>query len=198
MWNDRFSKPGYLFGTEPAVFLQTYAGHLKRGDSALAVADGEGRNSVFMASCGLDVTAMDFSDVAIEKARKLAQERGVEVDFNQSDIDLWPWEPEKFDLVVAIFIQFVGPARRKAIFDGMKRTLKPGGTLMLHGYTPEQIGFGTGGPGVLENLYTADMLRQDFSGFDIKVLTAYEKDIEEGPGHSGRSALIDLIAIKPS
>ncbi len=198
MWNNRFSQPGYLFGTEPAQFLTRHKEWLKPGLSALAVADGEGRNSVYLAGQGLRVTAMDYSDVAIAKAKKLAADKGVSVAFNHADISQWDWVEARFDLVVAVFIQFTGPEARKGVFDGMKRTLKPGGTLMLHGYTPEQIAHGTGGPRAVENLYTLELLQQAFGDFDIRTLNAYETEIDEGAGHSGRSALVDLIATKPA
>ena len=98
---------------------------------------------------------------------------------------------------MAIFIQFADPTFRSEIFEGMKQALKPGGTILLHGYTPKQIEYGTGGPGILENLYTEDMLRDAFGDMSITELSAYDAEIQEGPGHSGISALIDLVATKP-
>lgn len=197
MWNEKYSKPGYLFGVEPAQFLRDHAGYLTAGASALAVADGEGRNSVYLAEQGLNVTAMDGSHIALEKAKALAMARDVTVSFHEADINQWDWQPAQFDLVVAVFIQFVGPQLRAAIFQGMKRTLKTGGVLMLHGYTPEQIAHGTGGPSQPENMYTPEILEQAFAGFEILELAAYERHVDEGEGHSGRSALIDLVARKP-
>ncbi len=197
MWNDRYAKPGYLFGTEPARFLSDHKGYLKAGHTALAIADGEGRNSVFMAGQGVRVTAMDSADVAVKKARALAQAAGVEVDFNVADIDKWDWRAEAYDIVVGVFIQFVGPEGRAAQFQGMKQAVKPGGHILLHGYTPKQLEFGTGGPAFVDNLYTEDMLREGFCDFEIVELRAYEREIDEGAGHAGMSALIDLVARKP-
>jgi len=197
MWNDRFAKPGYLFGTEPAQFLVDHKAYLQEGRTALAVADGEGRNSVYMASQGVQVTAMDSSDVAVEKAHALALASKVAVDFNVADIATWDWAANQFDLVVGVFVQFVGPKERVAQFEGMKQALKPGGWLMLHGYTPKQLEFGTGGPSFVENLYTEDLLREAFDGFEIVELKSYEREIDEGKGHAGMSALVDLIARKP-
>jgi len=197
MWNDRFAKPGYLFGTEPARFLVDHADHLKAGESALAVADGEGRNSVYMATKGVQVTAMDSADVAVEKAHALALASKVSVDFHVADISAWDWQATQFDLVVGVFIQFVGPAGRVQLFEGMKQAVRPGGLLMLHGYTPKQIEFGTGGPPFVENLYTEELLQNSFSDFEIIELNSYEREIDEGEGHSGMSALIDMIARKP-
>ncbi len=196
MWNERFAQPGYLFGTEPAQFLRDHEQYLSKGARALAVADGEGRNSVFLASRGLDVTAMDGSSVAVDKARALAEERGVKVDFNIADIMEWDWQSEAYDLVVAIFIQFSAPKERQKVFAGIKKTLKKGGILMLHGYTVEQLEHGTGGPPCAENLYTEELLKEAFADMEILHLDAYEREVDEGSAHSGRSALVDLIARK--
>ena len=114
-----------------------------------------------------------------------------------ADLKTWDWVDSSYDLVVAIFIQFADPSFRAEIFEGMKKTVKPGGTILLHGYTPKQIEYGTGGPGIVENLYTEEMLRNAFSDFEIEELTSYDKSIDEGAGHSGMSALIDLVARKP-
>lgn len=196
-WDERYAAPGFLFGTEPNVFLKEQRAHLDPDATALAVADGEGRNSVFLAECGLRVTAMDASEVAVGKARALAAERGVSVDFHVADILEWSWTPHAYDLVVAIFIQFSPPGDREAVFAGMKRTLKPGGILLLHGYRPEQIEHGTGGPPHRENMYTEALLRDAFGDMEILRLASYERVVAEGQGHSGMSALIDLVARKP-
>ncbi len=197
MWNERYDKPGFVFGTEPSQFLRKHKGWLKQGDRALAVADGEGRNSVYLAEQGLTVTAMDSSIIGLKKAKRLSGMRGVDVDFLRADLESWDWQAARFDIVVAIFIQFAEPSFRAKIFDGIECTLKPGGVLMLHGYTPSQVGYGTGGPPNPDHLYTRAMLESRFGAWDIAELREYEMDLQEGTGHSGRSALIDLIARKP-
>lgn len=197
MWNERYDTPDYVFGTEPADFLIRHAEVLRPGLRGLAVADGEGRNSTFMAECGVETVAMDMSPNALAKAKALAASRGVTVDHRLSDIDSWEWEPEAFDLVVAVFIQFLSPDDRALAFADMVKTLKPGGILMLHGYRPEQLGYGTGGPKAEENLYTEALLRESFAGLEILALESADRVIEEGAGHSGMSALIDLVARKP-
>jgi SAM-dependent methyltransferase len=140
---------------------------------------------------------MDSSEKGLEKARRLAAEKEVAVDFRLADLKSWPWEPDAYDVVAAIFIQFAAPEFREEIFDGIERTLKPGGLLLLHGYTPRQLAYGTGGPSAVENLYEPDMLRQRFGSWDILRLEEYTAELAEGAGHSGTSALIDLIARKP-
>jgi len=196
MWNKRYSQPGFLFGTDPARFLAENADYLIPGQKALAIADGEGRNSVFMAEKGLDVTATDGSEVAIDKARGLAAARSVTVDYQLADLESWTWPEDAYDLVVAIFIQFAAPAFRDRIFQGMKKALKPGGVLMLHGYRPKQLEYGTGGPPIAENMYEVDLLQDAFGDMEILRLEAYDRAVDEGRGHSGMSALIDLIARK--
>jgi len=193
-WNERFSAPGYVFGTQPNRFLASKGALLKAGRSALCVADGEGRNSVWLAEQGLDVTAFDFSPVAVEKARGLAAERGVSARYGVAGVYEWAWPLAAFDVVAAIFVQFADPAMREFMFARMVRALKPGGLLLLEGYAPKQLEYKTGGPSQVENLYTAPMLREAFRGMEILELREYEDELEEGERHTGRSALIDLVA----
>lgn len=197
MWEQRYATDEYVFGTEPARFLSEHADLLIPGATALSVADGEGRNSVFMAQRGMQVTALEFAPSAIRKARALASDRGVSVDIQQVDVLHHDW-PAQYDLVAGIFIQFVGPHDRKRLFDGMKSSVKPGGLIMLHGYTPKQLEHGTGGPPFAENMYTEVILRDAFVGWDILECREYEREVQEGRGHSGMSALIDFVARKPA
>ena len=195
-WDERYATDEYLFGTAPNAFLAREVHRLAPGSKVLAVADGEGRNSVFLAQHGHRVVATDVSQRALDKARALAKRRGVEVDYRQVNLVEWEWPAEAFDVVVGIFIQFAGPGLRKVTFDGIHRSLKRGGLLLLEGYREEQLAYGTGGPPNIENLYTEDGLRRAFSTWEIELLDAYDAEIEEGAGHSGKSALIDLIARK--
>lgn len=197
MWNERYAGQDYLFGTRPAEFVVRHAGLLRPGMSILSVADGEGRNSVWLAEQGLRVTAMDGAPNAVDKARRLAAERGVQVDFNVADITTWDWEARPYDAVLGVFIQFAPPPLRDAIFAGMRRAVKPGGLVMLHGYAPRQVGYGTGGPACADNMYTDAILRQAFDGFEVLTLTDYDAEISEGTGHSGLSALVDCILRRP-
>lgn len=195
-WQQRFAAPGYLFGTAPNEFLKRHAHLLKKGEKALAIADGEGRNGVFMAELGLDVLSVDFSPNAQEKARKLAAERGVTLKIEQADILNWDWPEEAFDVVAAIFFQFVGPDGRDKIFAGIKKTLKLGGLLLLEGYGPKQLEYKTGGPSALENLYTREQLEEAFADFSSIDVREYDAEIDEGPGHGGMSGLVDLVGRK--
>lgn len=195
-WDTRYSIDDYLFGTAPSRFLSEHAGLLTAGETALCIADGEGRNSVFLAEQGLDVTAWDGSPVALEKARKLADSRGVTVAFRQESAESFDWTERQYDVVCGIFFQFADPAMRAGMFDGMIAATRPGGLILLHGYTPKQLEYGTGGPKMVENLYTPELLRDAFGADEILELKAYETELVEGTGHAGMSALIDLVVRK--
>ncbi len=196
-WDERYATDDYIFGTAPNVFLASQAGLIRSGIRALAIADGEGRNGVWLAEQGAYVHAIDVSPVALEKARKLAEERRVTLEFEQADVLNWDWPEETYNLVAAIFIQFAPPPERDRIIAGIRRTLKPGGVLILQGYTPKQVEFATGGPPDAANMYTAELLRKWFGDWDITHLNEHESFISEGSHHHGLSALIDLVAIKP-
>lgn len=193
-WNKRFSIDEYLFGTEPNEFMREHAGAWPAGSRVLCVADGEGRNSVWLARRGLAVDAFDVSDVAIAKARRLAAEAGVDVKYTLSECDAYPWPQAVYDGVVAIFVQFADPPMRERLFARMIDALKPGGTLLLQGYGPRQLEYRTGGPSLLEHLYTAAMLRDAFADTDIVDVREYDAELSEGSRHRGMSALVSLVA----
>jgi len=195
-WQQRFATPGYLFGTEPNAFLKSQAYLLRKGQSALAIGDGEGRNGVFLAEQGLDVLSLDFSDVAQEKARALAKQHGVTLRVQQADMTAWDWVPEVFDVVAGIFIQFATPPQRAIMFAGIKKTLKPGGLLLLEGYGLKQLDYKTGGPSEPEHLYTRALLKESFRDFSSLDIREHESAIKEGDHHVGMSALVDLVGRK--
>ena len=193
-WNQRFAKEGFLFGTEPNAWLREHAHLWKPGERVLCVADGEGRNSVWLAARGLEVEAFDIADVGVAKARELAARHGVRVSFEVADCDGYAWREGAFDGVAAIFVQFADPPMRARLFENIKRSLRPGGTLVLQGYTPKQLEYRTGGPPIASHLYTEAMLREAFADMDIVELREYEAEVAEGTGHLGHSALVGLVA----
>lgn len=198
IWNQRYSGDAFFYGTDPNAFLVSQRDRFKPGQSVLAVADGEGRNGTWLARQGLDVTAVDFSPIAVEKAQRLAKQYGVSVHQEISDLFAWNWGENRFDTVVAIFTQFVGPEQRRILNGLMLRALKPGGLLILQGYRPKQLEYKTGGPSSVENLYTAATLREEFSVMEILHLAEHDDEICEGEGHCGMSALVDMVARKCS
>ena len=193
-WDQRYCTAEYIFGTAPNLFLASQQAAFKPGDRVLDVACGEGRNSVWLAQQGCEVVGTDVSPLALEKARRLAAERGVTVSWVEGDIRSWEWEPDRFDAVVCVFIQFAEPEQRARLFAGFRSTLKPGGLLVLQGYTPKQVEYKTGGPPQAEHMYTAALLRDAFAGMEILHLREHEDVLSEGTKHVGRSALIDLVA----
>jgi SAM-dependent methyltransferase len=195
-WQARFAAPDYVFGTAPNEFLKSQAHLLRKGQSALAVADGEGRNGVFLAEQGLDVLSVDFSPLAQAKVRKLAAERGVTLRVEQADLTNWHWPADTFDVVAAIFIQFATPPERARMFAGIKQALKRGGLLLMQGYRPKQLEYKTGGPPNIEQLYTREMLQEAFGDFESLDIREHDSVIHEGTGHGGMSALIDVVGRK--
>ena len=193
MWEERFATPDYVFGKDPARFMIEHESWFKPGETALCVADGEGRNSVYLAARGMTVTALEFAPSALAKARALAEARGVHVDFRQVDVLAQDLDGQ-FDIVAGIFIQFVGPVERARLFAKMRGATKPGGLIMLHGYTPEQVALGTGGPPFVENMYTTKTLREAFPEWDVLEAAEYQREAQSG---KGLAAYIDFIARKP-
>lgn len=195
-WEARFAAPEYVFGKAPNEFLRSHAHLLVRGWKALAFADGEGRNGVFLAEQGLDVVTLDFSPHAIAKAQALASERGVKLRIERADVFTWNWPPDAFDVVAGIFFQFAPPESRPQLFANIKKTLKPGGLLLIQGYRPEQVDYKTGGPPRRENMYTRKLLLDAFGDFSSLEIREHDSIVDEGAGHKGMSALIDLVARK--
>jgi len=195
-WEARFGAPSYIFGKAPNAFLASQAHRLPAGGKALSVADGEGRNGVWLAEHRLDVLAIDFSPAALQKSRALAAERGVQLRTEIADITTWQWPVAAFDVVVAIFVQVVFPAERTAFFANLKGALKPGGLLLMQGYRFEQLNYRTGGPPEAERLYTRALLHDAFGDMAQVDISEHDSVIGEGTAHVGMSALIDLVATK--
>lgn len=203
-WEERYAAQGYVFGKAPNYFLAACKPLLPAHGRVLAVADGEARNGVWLAEQGLNVLSLDFSPTAQAKGRTLAAERGLAIapgpgarlTFEQGDVHTWAYPDNTYDIVVEIFTQFSTPKERAMKWAGMKRTLKPGGLLIVQGYTPKQLQYGTGGPKEVENLYTQQMLEAAFAGFTNMRFTEEELEMHEGERHSGMSAVIGMTAYK--
>jgi cyclopropane fatty-acyl-phospholipid synthase-like methyltransferase len=194
-WNERFSTDSYLFGELPNAYLAEKTPLLQKG-KALCIADGEGRNSVWLASQGFEVDAFDFSPVALAKAEKLAAKHAVNVHFKCSGWESFDWKPNYYDTIAGIFFQFADPSPRRDLFEKLNLSLKSGGTLIIQGYGKEQLKYKTGGPGILENLYDEELLLTSFPGYKVLDLITYTQEVDEGPGHSGMSALVGFVGQK--
>lgn len=193
-WDQRFSIDDYLFGKEPAQALLKLEKYLVPKGETLVIADGEGRNSVYLASKGFKVTASDYSKVASRKARALADKKNVEVNYRVEDFFDIIWSEKQYDNVVGICFQFVPQEKINKVMLGLKAATKKGGTLLVHGYTPKQINFGTGGPKDVSLMYTKETFTGLFSENDIILIEEYQASLSEGVGHNGQSAMIDFVA----
>jgi ubiquinone/menaquinone biosynthesis C-methylase UbiE len=197
-WDARYRADEYIFGIRPNVFLASQEQYLAPGARVLAVADGEGRNGVWLAERGCKVRSVDISPVGVEKARTLALDHKVEIEFEVADLMQWNWPEAAFDVVACIFIQFASPRMRTKLIDGFWRALRPGGLVIMEGYGVKQMQYTSGGPREIENLYTSQILRDAFDKWEVLLLREYEAVLDEGPRHRGMAALIDLVARKPS
>lgn len=193
-WDERYAGTDYLFGTAPNDFLVEVSDQLTLGE-VLCLADGEGRNGVYLAGLGHRVTAVDGSTVALNKARSLAEQHAVTLTFTQADLSDYNLGHECWDSCVSIFFH-MPPVLRHAVHRRVVDSLKPGGLLVLEAYRPEQLIFKTGGPTVADMLMTLTLLEQDF--YDLKWLHATEKErvVIEGTGHTGEAAVVQLLARK--
>ena len=193
-WDQRFSIDDYLFGTEPAQALVKLEHYLIPQGDTLVIADGEGRNSVYLASKGFKVTATDASTVANVKAKALAASRNVAVDYQVEDFFDIDWSAKQYDNIVGIFFQFIPPDKIKQVLTALRTAIKKGGTLLIHGYTPQQIELATGGPKDVSLMYTKELFEDMFENVEILVNNEYQMQLTEGSGHNGPSALIDFVA----
>jgi SAM-dependent methyltransferase len=195
MWDDRYSTLAYAYGTEPNDFLKSVARRIPAGP-VLCIAEGQGRNAVYLASLGHDVLAVDQSSVGLARARELAASRGVEIDTQVADLSSFLIEPEKWSGIVAIFAH-LPPALRAQVFASAVRGLAPGGAFVLEAYTPKQLAYGTGGPKDIEMLMSLDVLRTELAGLRIEHGVETEREVYEGKYHTGRSAVLQILAFKP-
>ena len=193
-WDERFSIEDYLFGAEPAQALVRLEHYLIPQGDTLVIADGEGRNSVYLASRGFRVTASDSSTVANVKAKALAANQNVEVNYQVEDFFDIDWSAEQYDNIVGIFFQFIPPDKIKQVLTALRTAIKNGGTLLIHGYTPQQIELATGGPKDVSLMYTKELFEDIFESVEILVNKEYQMQLSEGSGHKGQSALIDFVA----
>ena len=192
-WNKRYASDDYLYGTEPNSFLaEQYK--LLRGP-VLSLSEGEGRNAVFLASHGLAVVCVDISAVALEKARKLATSRGVEIATMVCDLETFEPEADHYGSVVSISAHLPSKVRNR-LYPLIERSLRPAGTIILEAYSENQMSRDTGGPKDLDMLMTVDKLRREFPNCEPVVLREIEREVSEGEGHTGMASVVQFIARK--
>ncbi len=195
MWEQRFGIESYLFGTEPNEFLRDNVSMLAPG-TVMCLAEGEGRNAVFLAESGFEVHSVDLTETGVAKTLRLAEQRGVHVDAVVGDLAVFDLGVDCWDVVVSIFAH-MPPHVRRDLHARVVAALKPGATFLLEAYTPDQVGRGTGGPSLPEMTMTLGGLRDELTGLEMVHAEELERDVIEGPGHTGIGAVVQVIARKP-
>jgi hypothetical protein len=194
-WNDRYAAADHVYGEEPNAFVAEVAAHIPAGP-VLCLAEGEGRNAVHLAKSGHLVTAVDQSEVGLAKARRLAAAHGVEITAVTADLGGYDIAPAAWAGIIATFAH-LPPAVRRRIHRSVVAGLMPGGVFILEAYTPAQLAFDTGGPKAPELLMTLAGLREELSGLEFQIARELERDVIEGTGHTGRGAVVQVLARRP-
>jgi len=194
MWDERYSNDEYAYGTEPNDFVLEHFNKIPAG-KVLCLAEGEGRNAVYLAQNGYDITAVDASSVGLQKAQRLAEEKGVKIHTIVSDLGDYHIEPGSLEGIVSIFCHLPKSIRR-TLHREVVAGLKPGGILLLEAYTPSQLRHGTGGPATDELTMTLAELKQELIGLELLLAQEIERDVIEGLYHTGRGAVVQVIGRK--
>jgi len=194
MWNERYSAAEYIYGTEPNSFLAEHA-HLLSGP-VLSLAEGEGRNGVFLASLGLDVHGVDQSEVGLAKAQALARSRNVTIRTEVADLGEFRPAPDHYGAVVSISAHLPGAVRNR-LYPLIERCLKPGGIIILEAYSEAQLARDTGGPRDRDMLMSPAKLKREFPNLEPILLHELEREVREGTAHSGMASVVQFIARRP-
>ena len=196
-WNTRFQAENYVYGKNPNVFLEEIQKKLQLTGEALAIAEGEGRNAVFLAEQGMNVTAWDYAESGLQKTNKLAEERGVKVHTILVDLNEATWEKDKWDEIVCIFGHFPKELRNRTLLE-VKDAIKPGGYYITEVYSHKQIPYNSGGPRDLELLYSPEEFLQTFADWRIVHFFMGEVVRHEGELHNGLAHVIQFVGQKPT
>lgn len=196
MWNERYSTTEYVYGKIPNDFLVEVSAKLSKGKT-LCLAEGEGRNAVFLAKLGHNVVAVDASTIGMNKAQALATENSVEIRTEIADLADYNLGDNKWDSIVSIFCH-LPPETRKTLHRNIVKGLAPDGVLVLEAYTPKQLKLRTGGPPNEEMMMDLNVLKEEFSGLIFEHAVEMERDVIEGHLHSGRGSVVQIFARKPS
>ncbi|CAK9092848.1 unnamed protein product, partial [Durusdinium trenchii] len=197
LWDRRYSKQGFAYGTDPNTFLLENISLLPTSGKTLLLGEGEGRNAVYLASRGLSVTAIDISKVGLSKARRLAEERGVKIKTVAADLAEFDFGVECWDLIVSIFCHLPFAVRAK-IHQATANSLRDGGMLLIEAFSPKQLKYNTGGPPDEERLVTVELLQEDFKTLEVLLCREVERPVEEGRYHTGLSSVVQFVARRPA
>ncbi len=195
-WDERYSRPEYVYGTEPNNFLRDKLTELQPG-RILFPAEGEGRNAVYAATQGWEADAFDQSIEAKKKALQLANQKNVTINYSIHSLVDWDPEPDQYDCIALIFVH-LPEALRKQVHKAAVRALKPGGILILEAFSINQLTRNSGGPKSLELLFTPDQIKNDFTNLtDVEIVETHI-NLDEGPLHQGLAEIIQVTCYKPS
>lgn len=194
MWDERYARDEYVYGTEPNEFLVAHASRLE--GPVLSLAEGEGRNAVFLAEQGLDVLGVDASGVGLAKAQALAVRRGVKIRTEVADLGTFEPGAARYGAIVSVFAHLPGTIRAR-LYPRLLDALMPGGLVVMESYSERQPAFGTGGPKDPDMLMTPDKVRADFAGLEILLLQEIEREVVEGSFHTGLAAVVQFVGRKP-
>jgi len=194
-WDERYDTADFVYGREPNAFLASVSGMMPPGD-LLCLAEGEGRNAVFLARQGHRVVAVDSSVVGLAKAARLAGENGVRIETVTADLAAFAMEPGRWDAIVSIFCH-LPPQVRRVLHRKVVEGLRPGGLFILEAYTPAQLALRTGGPPTEEMMMTLAGLREELAGLEFLQGREIERDVVEGQLHTGLGAVVQVVARKP-
>ena len=195
-WDTRYRDQEYVYGVSPNDFLREHASLFKAGDHVLSLAEGEGRNAVFLAQRGCAVRGVDFSAEGRKKALQLAHTQGVKIDYDVADLTHYEMGDAHWDGIVSIFCHLVDRAR-PILYQSIKRGLKPGGVLLHESYNKKQLKYDTGGPRDATHLPSLEELQSGFDDFEIILARDIEREIQEGPYHHGLGAVTQFVARRP-
>jgi SAM-dependent methyltransferase len=193
-WDKRYSESGFVYGTTPNEFLVSVVSSIPQG-KILSLAEGEGRNAVYLASKGYQVTGVDGSEVGLRKAAELAAERGVYISLIHADLSQFEIEPEQWDGIIACYCHLPS-ALRAPLHQAAVRGLKPGGVFVLEAFSKEQLANDTGGPKSLDMLMSLDELKLELAGLDFVCAVQADRNVREGRGHTGQASVIQIMGIK--
>lgn len=195
-WDERYQSKQYIYGIHPNDFLSENLALLKPGDCLLSLAEGEGRNAVFLAGHGCNVSAVDFSAKGREKAQQLAHAHQVEIDYTLSDIAVYDMGKARWDGIISIFCH-LPDTQRPALYKNIINALKPGGLFLLESYNKKQLDYDTGGPKSAAHLLTREELESAFDALDVIVCKDVVREVHEGKFHTGLSSVTQFIVRKP-
>jgi SAM-dependent methyltransferase len=195
-WDERYGQQEYYYGTAPNSFLVSVCDKIP-ARQILCLAEGEGRNSVFLASRGYQVTAVDGSSVGLRKAAQLAADQQVKITIVCADLAKFEIEPGQWDGIVSCYCH-LPPAIRTPLHQKVVRGLRPGGVLVLEGFSKQQLSYGTGGPPSFDLLFALEELQVELAGLEFMHAVTTERDVREGLGHSGIASVVQILAVKPT